>query len=136
MALENLLFNSSGLALNPFFNTTNITNCSGPPYTGATLTAAVSEMLSSARSHTRSISMELICISRNIQSFSIFQKLVQKNTNLNKKVMIQLVEANSSMIRCTTYQELIWQDSNVKASFPIDLIVFDKTFSPTLSSTN
>jgi hypothetical protein len=133
MALENLLFNSSGLALNPFFNTTNITNCSGPPYTGATLTAAVSEMLSSAQSHARSISMELICISRNIQSYSIFQKLVQKNTNLKKKkVIIQLVKANSSAIKCTTYQELIWQDSNVKASFP----VFDKAFSSSLSSTN
>jgi hypothetical protein len=42
--------------------------------------------------------------------------------------MIQLVEANSSMIKCTTYQELIWQDSNVKASFPVDLMqpMFDK----------
>lgn len=76
MAFENFIFNLSGSPSNPFFSTTKITNSSGPPSTGATLIAAVSMMLSSARSQTRSISTELVCISRKTQDFKI-QKLVQ-----------------------------------------------------------
>ena len=53
-----------------------MTNCSGPPSTGATLIAAVSKMHSSARSHTRSISIELVSINK-YSNFSIFQMLVQ-----------------------------------------------------------
>jgi hypothetical protein len=71
MALESILFSLSGSVLKPFFNTTNITNCSGPPFTGVTVIAAVSKMLSSARSHTRSISMELVCESRDIEVVNI-----------------------------------------------------------------
>ena len=71
MTLENILFSLSGSVLKPFFNTTNITNCSGPPFTGVTLIAAVSKMLSSARSHTRSISMELVYVSRDFKVVNI-----------------------------------------------------------------
>ena len=53
-----------------------MTNCSGPPCTGATLIAAVSKMHSSARSHTRSISIELVCVNK-YSNFSVFQMLVQ-----------------------------------------------------------
>ena len=53
-----------------------MTNCSGPPSTGATLIAAVPKMHSSARSHTRSISIELVSINK-YSNFSIFQMLVQ-----------------------------------------------------------
>jgi hypothetical protein len=71
MALENFVFSSAALVSNPFFSTTYITNCSGPPFTGATLTAAVSKILSSDRSHTRSISTELVCKSRRIEEFNV-----------------------------------------------------------------
>ncbi|KAL4325372.1 hypothetical protein GQ457_11G018460 [Hibiscus cannabinus] len=61
MAFENTVFSFPGCLSNPSFRTTKITNSSGPPSGGATLTAAVSKMLSSARSQTRSISTELVC---------------------------------------------------------------------------
>ena len=70
---EKRIFSLSGSIEDPFFKTTNMTNCSGPPSTGATLIAAVSKMHSSARSHTRSISTELVCVSPNIQSFQYFR---------------------------------------------------------------
>ena len=47
-------------SVDPGFNTTSTINCSGPPPLGLTLTAAVSNTLSSALLHTRSISSELV----------------------------------------------------------------------------
>lgn len=63
MALENFIFRVSALELNPSFKTTKITSCSGPLFTVATPTAAVSKMHSSAPSQMRSISTELVCVS-------------------------------------------------------------------------
>lgn len=60
MAVVNFIFSISGCKLNPCFRTTNIANCSGPPFGGAELIAAVSKILSSALLHTRSISTELV----------------------------------------------------------------------------
>ena len=63
MALLNFLFRVSALELYPFFKTANITSCSGPPFAGETLIAAVSKMPLLALSQTCSISTELVCIS-------------------------------------------------------------------------
>jgi len=61
MALWNLVFKRLGSqSYDPGFDTISTTNCSGPPWLGLTLTAAVSNTLLSALLHTRTISSELV----------------------------------------------------------------------------
>ncbi|KAF4358697.1 hypothetical protein G4B88_020954 [Cannabis sativa] len=66
--------------------------CSGPPSTGDTLTAAVSTMLSSARSHTRSISTELVYISR-----TVFTSAMTNITN------VKIVREASNSVNSNAY---------------------------------
>lgn len=93
MALENLDLSISGWELNPSFSTTNIASCSGPPFGGALLTAAVSRIPSSARLHTRSISTELVWRNEN----------QQKSNNMARRYYIVYNHNNCTSFALETY---------------------------------